>query len=81
MEGAQGKASVLSGRNGLAAGLALAAVTAGAVAMEWYAVAAVPFAAPPESASDKKRSAWIFELASFTIRLDLRQTSCSWRSI
>ena len=45
MEGAQGKASVLSGRNGLAAGLALAAVTAGAVAMEWYAVAAVPFAA------------------------------------
>ncbi|MEN9833109.1 MAG: hypothetical protein RL753_263, partial [Bacteroidota bacterium] len=45
MEGAQGQASVVSGRFGLWAAVALTAVTATAVAMEWYAVAAVPFAA------------------------------------
>ncbi len=45
MEGAQGQASVVSGRFGLWAALVLTAVTASAVAMEWYAVAAVPFAA------------------------------------
>ena len=45
MEGAQGKASVVSGRFGLWAALVLTAVTATTVAMEWYAVAAVPFAA------------------------------------
>jgi O-antigen ligase len=45
MEGAQRKASVVSGRFGLWAALVLTAVTATTVAMEWYAVAAVPFAA------------------------------------
>jgi O-antigen ligase len=45
MEGAQGQASVLSGRNGLVAAIGLAALAALAVALEWHAVAALPFAA------------------------------------
>ncbi len=44
MEGAQGKASVLSGRTGFWAAAALIAATGTAVAFEAYAVAAVPFA-------------------------------------
>ena len=44
MEGTQGQASVVSGRFGLWAALALAAATGLAVALEAYAVAAVPFA-------------------------------------
>ncbi len=44
MEGAQGKASVLSGRAGRWAAIVLAVATGTAVALEAYAVAAVPFA-------------------------------------
>ena len=44
MEGAQGTASVLSGRTGIGAAAVLVAVTAAVVAFEAYALAAVPFA-------------------------------------